>query len=167
MISFVQLIVTFVVKLRRSDLFYFLFLFKWADSQTSNQVGWFNPNLMSRTNPKISSQEKWRLSFLLGIDFSLYSQLYSLCLGAEIEPNILFFFALFFPFKPSRFDFVHNLNNSTEFEATKPTRERSIVTSHENKNQLFNGEAIAWMIWWSSHSTDASGPTHEPANRQN
>lgn len=96
MISLVQLIVTFVVKLRRSDLFYFLFLFKWADSQTSNQVGWFNPNLMSRTNPKISSQEKWRLSFLLGIDFSLYSQLYSLCLGAEIEPNVLFFFLPYF-----------------------------------------------------------------------
>lgn len=105
MISFVQLIVTFVVKLRRSDLFYFLFLFKWADSQTSNQVGWFNPNLMSRTNPKISSQEKWRLSFLLGIDFSLYSQLYSLCLGAEIEPNVLFFFCLIFPFQTEQIRF--------------------------------------------------------------
>lgn len=105
MISFVQLIVTFDVKLRRSDLFYFLFLFKWADSQTSNQVGWFNPNLMSRTNPKISSQEKWRLSFLLGIDFSLYSQLYSLCLGAEIEPNILFFFCLIFPFQTEQIRF--------------------------------------------------------------
>lgn len=59
---------------------------------------------MSRTNPKISSQEKWRLSFLLGIDFSLYSQLYSLCLGAEIEPNVLFFF-LIFPFQTEQIRF--------------------------------------------------------------
>lgn len=59
--------------------------------------------LMSRTNPKIASHEKWQLSFLLGIEFSWTAN--CIISGSVLKLNLPYFFLPYFFFQTEQIRF--------------------------------------------------------------